>query len=178
MLTPYPIFCHMKHILLCLVPLSSLFLPAFCRAADVLYLKERISVVTDSGIIGVLPGTKVQRIGDSQSGIRVKTNDGIQLEVKAEQVTAVQTESGKLSQSDAATQAAASAQAQSAAAKAAADREAAARKVEQSTGQLNKAQSSNGPEAKSSAASLNGSALDGPHSVTAKVHPYRFPKKK
>lgn len=62
-------------------------LPAAQPAARSLYLKERVSISTDSGLIGLDPGTKVTRVSATSAGVKVKAPGGQILDVKPSQVT-------------------------------------------------------------------------------------------
>lgn len=90
-------------------------------AAKVFYLKERVSVETDSGLMSVLPGTKVTQVSESKSGVKVKTAQGAVFVVRSTQLTADSDEGNRLAQTDAATQAALRSQMSDAAKKAEAE---------------------------------------------------------
>jgi hypothetical protein len=98
-----------------LIPLFALICFLFgasCSfASDLLYLKERVSIITDNGVSAFAPGTKVHRIASTPDGFTVVTEDGVELKVRAAQVTMDQTEGEKLAGAEAATQDAANAQA-------------------------------------------------------------------
>jgi hypothetical protein len=89
-------------------------------ASDMLYLKERVSIITDNGVSAFAPGTKVQRVASTPDGLTVLTEDGVKLNVRPAQVTADQAEGEKLAAAEAAAQDAANAQAKAIAAQQAA----------------------------------------------------------
>jgi hypothetical protein len=97
------------------IPLSALicflFGASYSFASDLLYLKERVSIVTDNGVSAFAPGTKVHQIARTPDGFTVMTEDGVQLKVRAPQVTMDQTEGEKLAAVEAAAQDAANARA-------------------------------------------------------------------
>ena len=99
-----------------LIPLCALICFLFGAsdsfASDLLYLTERVSIVTHTGVSAFAPGTKVRRIASTPDGFTVVTEDGVELKVRATQVTMDQTEGEKLAAAEAAAQNAANAQAQ------------------------------------------------------------------
>jgi len=61
--------------------------PAWLAPDGVLFLVQRVSVTTDSGIVGIAPGTRVQRTGTTPTGYTVAAADGTKFTVSADQVT-------------------------------------------------------------------------------------------
>ena len=74
------------------------------------FLKEAISITTDSGVTSLVPGTPVTRCGETPKGAKVRTSSGLVIEVKESQLTSDQAESEKLAQREALLQAKAQAE--------------------------------------------------------------------
>ncbi len=51
------------------------------------FLLERVRAVTDSGIVGIPVGAKLQVIGKTATGLKVKTSDDVVFDVKESQIT-------------------------------------------------------------------------------------------
>jgi len=60
---------------------------AKASGGDIYYLKEHVSIVTDSGVVRLNPGTKLFLIAKTPDGIKARTDDGVQAEVKNSQIT-------------------------------------------------------------------------------------------
>ena len=61
--------------------------PANLAPDGVLFLVQRVSITTDSGVLGIAPGTKVQRLATTATGFTVSTADGTRFDVTSDQVT-------------------------------------------------------------------------------------------
>jgi regulator of protease activity HflC (stomatin/prohibitin superfamily) len=71
------------------------------NAEEIFYLKERVSVTTDTGIVNLLPGTKVTQVGKGSDSVTVKSDDGRECKVKKSQLTADAKEGEQIAQADA-----------------------------------------------------------------------------
>ncbi|MGB8353248.1 MAG: hypothetical protein WCD79_05120 [Chthoniobacteraceae bacterium] len=84
----------MKSIVPLMIALLALACPLTSSAGDngttdaaVYYLTQRISITNDSGIFSLAPGTKLFVTSKVADGIRAKTEDGMVVQVKLNQVT-------------------------------------------------------------------------------------------
>jgi hypothetical protein len=61
--------------------------PANLAPDGVLFIVQRVCITTDSGVLGIAPGTRVQRVATTSTGFTVSTADGTKFDVTDDQVT-------------------------------------------------------------------------------------------
>lgn len=71
-----------------------------------LFLRTSVSHVTDTGVIGLLPGTEVTKVGETKGKVKVKTLEGMELLVHDSQLTSDPEEAHRLAQGELQSQAA------------------------------------------------------------------------
>lgn len=72
---------------------------------ECVFLKEAISITTESGVTSLVPGTPVTRCGETRNGTKVRTSSDLVIEVKESQLTFDRAESERLAQREALLQA-------------------------------------------------------------------------
>jgi len=158
------------------IALFSLFIsnPAGLGADEVYFLKEPVSVTTETGVHTALAGTKVSKVAAAPGGLKVKFDDGSVVNVTMKQLTSDQKEAEQLAQEEAAKKDAVAAKIQATTAAIAAEQAAAKKKADELAQQYGRAGVNPPPQPvpASQSSGLTGSALDDKGSGTAKInHP-------